>query len=116
VIIVSLLKAGKPPGALKSYRPISLTSNVVKLTERLMAKRIYHTLELNVGLSKLQVGFRRGRNCENQILKITQAIENGFQQKKMHRSVLVLLDFSSAHDIIRRQKLRLSMKGQGIQL
>ena len=60
-----LLKAGKPPGALKSYRPISMTSCVVKLMERLMAERIYYILELNGGLSKLQAGFRRGRSCEN---------------------------------------------------
>ena len=60
-IIVPLLKAGKPPGALKSYRLISLRSCVVKLMERLMAGRIYYILELNGGLSKLQARFRRSK-------------------------------------------------------
>ena len=43
-IIIPLLKAGKPPGALKSYRPISLTSCVVQLMERIMAECIYYIL------------------------------------------------------------------------
>ena len=37
-IIVPLLKAGKPSGALKSYMTISLTSCVVKLMERLLQR------------------------------------------------------------------------------
>jgi len=113
-IIVPLLKAGKPSGALKSYRPVSLTSCVVKLMERLVAERIYHIMETGNCFSKLQAGFRRGRSCEDQILKLTQAIENGFQMKKMERSVLVLLDFSSAFDTVWRQRLLLSMNEQGI--
>jgi len=113
-IIIPLLKAGKPPGALKSYRPVSLTSCVVKLMERMMAERIYHVMEGSDKFSKMQAGFRRGRSCEDQILKITQAIENGFNQKKMERSVLVLLDYSSAFDTVWRQKLLLSMDEFGI--
>ena len=115
-IIVPLLKAGKPSGALKSYRPVSLTSCVVKLMERLVAERIYHIMETGNRFSKLQAGFRRGRSCEDQILKLTQAIENGFQMKKMERSVLVLLDFSSAFDTVWRQRLLMSMSEQGIPL
>ena len=115
-IIVPLLKAGKPSGALKSYRPVSLTSCVVKLMERLVAERIYHIMETGNHFSKLQAGFRRGRSCEDQILKLTQAIENGFQKKRMERSVLVLLDFSAAFDTVWRQRLLLSMSEQGIPL
>jgi ribonuclease HI len=115
-IIVPLLKSGKPSGALKSYRPVSLTSCVVKLMERLIAERMYHIMETGNCFSKLQAGFRRGRSCEDQILKITQAIENGFQQKKTERSVLVLLDFSAAFDTVWRQRLLISMHDQGIPL
>jgi len=113
-IIIPLLKAGKPSGVIKSYRPVSLTSCVVKLMERMMAEKIYHVMESSDKFSKLQAGFRRGRSCEDQILKITQAIENGFNQKKMERSVLVLLDYSSAFDTVWRQKLLLSMNDIGI--
>ena len=40
---------------------------------------------------------------------------DGFDQKpRMHRSVLVLLDFSKAYDTVWREKLLLSMLDQGI--
>ena len=111
-IIIPILKAGKPASDLASFRPISLTSCIVKALERMIAERLYYLAETNVWFSKLQAGFRKGRGCEDQILKIAQAIEDGFQQKK--RSVLVLLDFSKAYDTVWRQKLLMSMADKGV--
>ena len=65
-------------------------------------------------LSDLQAGFRSNRSCEDQILKITQLIEDGFQRKKCERSVLALLDYSKAFDQVWRQKLLLSLHQKGI--
>ena len=113
-IIIPLLKSGKPPGELKSFRPISLTSCVVKLFERMFADRLIHLAETNNWLSSYQAGFRRGRSCEDQILRMVQAIDDGFQKPKMERSVLVLLDFSAAFDTVWRQKLLLYMLDTGV--
>ena len=44
-IIVPLLKSGKSPKEIKSFRPISLTSCVLKLLERLVAERMYYLVE-----------------------------------------------------------------------
>ena len=63
-IIIPLLKSGKPPGELKSFRPISLTSCIVKLLERMLADRLIHIAETNNMLSSYQAGFRRGRSCK----------------------------------------------------
>ena len=46
-IILPLLKSRKPPGDLKSFRPISLTSCVVKLFERMIADHLMHLAETN---------------------------------------------------------------------
>ena len=113
-VIVPLLKAGKSPSALESFRPVSLTSCGVKILERMIAERLNNMAEENGWFSKLQSGFRHGRSCEDQITRIVQAIEDGFQQKKMNRSVLVLLDFSKAYDMVWREKLLITMAEKGV--
>ena len=64
--------------------------------------------------SRFQAGFRKGRSCEDQITRIVQAIEDGFQQQPMKRSVLTLLDLSKAYDTVWREKLLLHMLNIGI--
>ena len=50
--------------------------------------------------SQFQAGFRKGRSCEDQITRIVQAIEDGFQQCPMKQSVFTLLDFSKAYNTV----------------
>jgi ribonuclease HI len=111
-IIIPLLKSGKPASKLDSYRPISLTSCVVKTMERMIGERLYQYAESKGLFSDLQAGFRKGMSCEDQILTITQAIDDGFKDSK--RSVAVMLDFSKAFDTVWREKLLLSMIEQGV--
>ena len=112
--IIPLLKAGKSSSEVASFRPISLTSCVVKLLERIIADRLYYIAETNNMFSQFQAGFCKGRSCEDQIICIVQAIEDGFQQRLMQRSVLTLLDFSKAYDTVWREKLLLHMLNTGI--
>ena len=114
--IIPLLKAGKSPSKVASFRPISLTSCVVKLLELIIADRLYYIAETNNMFSRFHVGFRKGQSCEDQITQIVQAIEDGFQQRPMQRSVLTLLDFSKAYDTVWREKLLLHMLNTGIPL
>ena len=113
-IIIPLLKSGKSAKALASYRPVALTSCIVKVLERVIADRMYFLAETKGWFSPLQAGFRRGRSCEDQITRVVQAIEDGFQKKSFHRSVLVLLDFSKAYDTVWREKLLLTMIDVGV--
>ena len=64
--------------------------------------------------SRFQAGFRKGRSFEDQITRIVQAIEDGFQQRPMQRSVLTLLDFSKAYNTVWREKLLLHLLKTGI--
>ena len=113
-IIIPLLKQGKPASNLASFRPISLTSCVVKLLERMLAERLYHLAESNGWFNNLQAGFRKSRSCEDQILKITQGIEDSFNRSPRQSSVLVLLDFSKTYDTVWREKLLSSMLDKGV--
>ena len=64
--------------------------------------------------SRFQAGFGKDRSCEDQITRIVQAIEDGFQQRPMQCSVLMLLNFSKAYDTVWREKLLLHMLNTGI--
>ena len=83
--VIPLLKAGKNPSDLASYRPVSLTSCIAKIAERMIADRLYYLAEQNNWFSSLQAGFRRGHSCMDQIIRLSQAIEDGFQGKPMKR-------------------------------
>jgi ribonuclease HI len=104
-IIIPLLKAGKPASEVDSYRPISLTSCVVKLLERLISNRLYNMAENRSWLINEQAGFRRGYCTEDQILKLVQQISDGFQKKLPERTVIALLDYSKAYDRTWRERL-----------
>ena len=59
-VIIPIPKVGKDPQDVSSYRPISLTSHIAKLLERMVAARVTHLLDLNNTIPAEQVGFRRG--------------------------------------------------------
>ena len=92
----------------------SHTSCVVKLLECILADRLYYIAKTNNMFSRFQAGFRKGRSCEDQITRIVQAMEDGFQQRPMKRSILTLLDFSKAYNTVWREKLLLHMLNTGI--
>ena len=51
-----------------NYRPISLTSHVIKVFERVIRKKMVEFLELNDLICSKQHGFRSGRSCLTQLL------------------------------------------------
>ena len=65
--IIPLLKAGKSPSEVASFRPITLTSCVAKHLERIFADRLYYIAETNNMFSRFQASFHKRRCCEDQI-------------------------------------------------
>ena len=92
------LKSGKLASKIASILPVSLTSCIAKLMERILANRIYYQAEHTNMFSKLQAGFRKGRSCED----IIRSENHGwFRPKALYESsVLVLLEFSKAYDTV----------------
>ena len=80
----------------ENYRPVSLTSHIIKVFERVMRKKILNHLEGNNLLVDQQHGFREKRNCLTQLLhhieEILQSLENDCNQD------VIYLDFSKAFD------------------
>ena len=88
-------KDGAPINDVNSYRPISLTSLVVKAMERLVLGRI--TAQLDHKLQKTQAGFRRKRSTVDNIYCLLSAIKT--QWSDGHKPfVAAFLDFSKAFD------------------
>ena len=110
--LVPILKKGKNPAEPKSYRPISLTSCIGKIAERMINRRLYWYLESTGQLGKNQAGFRRGKCTEDQLFRLTQGIQDGFQNKK--HTLAVFVDLQQAYDRVWRKGLLMKMTDIGI--
>ena len=83
------------------FRPISLTSCVSKLFERIILSCLLFFLESNSILSPRQAGFRPGRSTLDQILYLSQSISDGFNKPRPgSRTILSTIDFSKAFDSV----------------
>ena len=98
--IKPLLKKGKPAEEVSSYRPISLTSCLGKIAERMANARLYWWLETNKIINVHQAGFRTGQRTEDVLFRISQRIIDGFHNKKS--TVGVFMDFQQAYDRVWR--------------
>ena len=101
--ITPTLKKGKPPDMPQSYRPISLTSCIAKVAERMVNTRLYYWLESNQILNTMQAGFRKGCRTEDQLFRFIQNTLDGFQESKT--TTAVFIDLQQAYDRVWRKGL-----------
>ena len=117
--IIPILKSGKDPQAVSSYRPISLTSHLAKLAERMVGARLSHLLDSQHAVPPEQVGFRRGRAAEDSLARLIQTVQDGWNRPKARgrpkdgvsadKFVLVAYDFSRAYDVVDHRMLLAKM-------
>ena len=97
--IIPIHKMGEPLDYPASFQPISLTSCVSKLFERINLSRLLFFLKSNSILSPRQAGFRPGRSTLDQILYLSQSISNGFNKSRPGpRTILSAIDFLKTFD------------------
>jgi hypothetical protein len=82
------------------YRPISLLACLSKVFEVLMARQMEAHIRRNELLTVFQSGFRRHHSTTAAILKVTEDIRSNMEDGQV--TVLVLLDFSQAFDMVIR--------------
>ena len=83
------------------FRPISPTSCVLKLFERIILSRLLFFLESNSIFSSHQASFRPGRSTLDQILYLSLSISDGFNKpRRGSKTILSIIDFSKAFDSI----------------
>jgi len=96
-----------------NYRPVSLTSQVLKVIETILRDAIVSHLETSNLIRDSQHGFRKGRSCLTNLLvfldKLTTIVNEG------HSADVIYLDFAKDFDKVPHQRLLQKLEGHGIQ-
>ena len=95
-----------------NYRPISLTSHLIKIFERVLRIKIVAYLEENNILCPNQHGFRPGRSCLTQLLKHVDTILRNFLENNSTDSIY--LDYAKAFDKVDHTLLLEKLYSYGI--
>ena len=95
-----------------NYRPVSLTSHLVKTFERVLKKQLVRYLEFNEEINDNQHGFRNGRSCLTQLLDQYDRILSILEEGK--NADAIYLDFSKAFDKVDKGILLRKLKAAGI--
>jgi len=111
-IVTPVLKYGKDPTKVSSYRPISLTSTIGKILERLVTNRLSYFVEKNNLLTNVQTGFRKGRSTIDHLIRLQDTI-NKYNHNNGY-TLAVFIDFQSAYDMMWRNGLLIKLRKMGI--
>ena len=110
--VVPIHKSGERTLA-ENYRPVSLTSILVKSLERIVHKHVVKFLTHHRLLSESQHGFREARSCVTQLL---QLLHSWYSSLEKGDSVDVFfLDFAKAFDRVSHHHLLYKLQCYGIQ-
>ena len=96
-----------------NYHPISLTSVVCKIMEKLIREVIISHMFKNGLLSDKQHGFINGHSCNTQLLEVldmwTELVDLGEVVD------VIYLDFAKAFDTVPHERLLLKMQEYGVE-
>ena len=109
--IVPIAKNGKDASIPASYRPISLTSNVCKLLEKMVKCRITQMqdspdLPQYRGPHRTQAGFRRRLSTIDQLAALMQRVNAG----KNRPTIALFFDVEKAFDTVSRKRILQALK------
>ena len=122
--VVPILKKGKDPQQIASYRPVSLLSVLSRTIETMMRIRMNYWAEACDLIPQEQSGFRAGRSTTDAIIATAQRAFDGLNTPLCRRvgatttypqrSYLMLLDIKGAYDRIYRDGLLAKLAGMDI--
>ncbi|CAL4063640.1 unnamed protein product, partial [Meganyctiphanes norvegica] len=111
-IICPIQKANSQHCHPKSYRPVSLTSHLIKIFERIVRAAIVKHLEDNDLLPRNQHGFISGRSTLSQLLQQIERMIRAWEEGKATDTIY--LDFAKAFDKVDHNILCHKIKRLGI--
>ena len=95
-----------------NYRPVSLTSAVCKLMERLVKETIEKHLEQNNLIGTSQHGFRKGRSTQTNLIEFMEQTTEWMDAGKSFE--IVFIDFAKAFDVVCHDSLVVKLRAKGI--
>ena len=111
-LITPIYKGKGSKCAAPNYRPISLTSHLIKVFERVIRKQLVDFLEKNNKINPLQHGFRKGHSCLSELLAHYEEIMKNANDGK--GTDTVYLDFAKAFDKVDHSILIKKLQNIGI--
>ena len=97
-IILPIPKANKDNKIPLNYRPISLTSCLCKLLEKMVNLRLMWYLEKEDYLSPFQSGFRRNRSTIDSLVQFENDIRSAISRNE--HSIAIFFDLTKAYDMV----------------
>ena len=96
-LVVALNKTSSPR-TMGDIRPISLLCFLSKVLERIIHQQLYNYLDSRSLINDYQTGFRKGHSTQTALLKLSDDIRLGMDQRCV--TMLLLFDFSKAFDTV----------------
>lgn len=98
--VIPIFKSGERCRA-SNYRPVSLTSAICKILEKLVCKYLNSVLVEH--LSEAQHGFRQYYSCETQLLALAEDLNTSLDKGK--ETDAIFIDMAKAFDIVPHNRL-----------
>ena len=111
--IVPIYKGGDRSLA-KNYRPISLTSTIMKVLERIIRKQLVDFLSDHNYFNPNQHGSRHGRSCLSALLDVYDNMMTSLSNNPKSSVDMIYLDYAKAFDKIDHGVLLNKLKNFGI--
>jgi hypothetical protein len=105
-----LLKSGKPPENVASYRSISLLPSLSKLLEKLLLKRLKPITEEKNLIPDYQFGFHNKHSIIDQVHRVTNVINKALEEKKYCCGVF--FDIAQAFDKVWHKGFLIKLRDQ----
>lgn len=109
--VIPLHKSGKQNNT-SNYRPISLISNIAKVFEKIIHKRIYSFAIKHKIFADNQYGFLKNRSTKDAFVKLTSKIYNNLDNSKP--TIATFLDLAKAFDTVNHEILIKKLQIYGI--
>ncbi len=111
--VVFIPKEGRDPALPRSFRPITLSSFIIKIMERVLMWQLNETSLLHNPLSVKQHAFRKGRSTESALSNMAEHIESALVKNEF--ALGVFLDIQGAFDNVQPESIIQGMRDKDIE-